>query len=159
MKLFLIAVATAFSFSAHAGLEAYAGNYSGKFEGTRGTLSISANGSTLSASFTADNGSHDLFGGQCGSTIGSMTKLDMDDNEVDYAVFAFDSGSCVDVEGRELTVDFSHKHGAVTGASASVFERMETTWQNECHPDPSGGMHCWPVQQSVPYFATGKFKK
>lgn len=159
MKLFVMLAAMFIGFSANASLESYAGMYSGKFEGHKGMIHVEVSGGSMSVMFMGADGTDDILGNGCGSTIGKLLDLDMDGNEVDHATFAFNPGSCTDVEGREIVLDFGHKDGVPTKVSASVYARTETQWVNQCHTDPHGGMHCWQTPESVPVYDSGSFRR
>lgn len=156
-----LAVATLFGFSAQADLGKYAGSYSGKFSGTKGTLIVGVSGNMLTAKFVAqDSGSGDILG-DCSSRIGQMMDIDMDDNEIDHATFSFDAGSCSDrILGREMTLDFKHKNGMPVSATASVYSHTTTSWETVCTGgEASGGVHCQHVPRTDDWYVTGKFKK
>lgn len=156
-----LAVLSLVGFSAQADLGNYAGSYSGKFSGTKGTMVVGVSGGQLTAKFVSQaSGSDDILG-SCGARIGQMLGIDMDDNEVDHATFSFDAGSCSDeILGREMTLDFKHKNGMPTSVIASVYSRTVTSWETECYGgDPSGTVHCHQVPRTEYLYETGKFKK
>lgn len=157
-----LAISTLVGFSAQAGMEDYAGSYSGKFERTKGSIIITVNGGTMSAAFVGANGTSDILGGNCGSTIGAMTDIDMDGSKVDYVRFAFNPGSCgLDYQGRDLTIDFDHDDGVLEGFAASLYKETTYTndWQCWPNPYPPGGSSCTPQTQAMDWYATGSFKK
>lgn len=146
-------------FAAQADMSDYVGSYNGKFERTKGSFIIGTDGGALTASFLGANGSADLIGDDCKSSIGKMLKLDIDGNKVDYAIFAFDPGYCMmNYQGRELVIDFKHDDGQVAGMNASLYVRTTTDSGWECD-DFGGGSTCFPSKQSTDWYATGKFKK
>ncbi len=155
-----IASLVGFSAQAQADMSNYAGTYKGKFESTKGSFIVGANGGTLSASFLAANGSTDLLGESCRSSIGPMLKVDMDGNNIDYVVFAFDPGYCMmNYQGRELVLDFKHDGNKVSGLNASLYIETTTTTDWQCTGYPGGGSSCFPKTQTTDWYATGKFKK
>lgn len=157
---FAVATAMLVGFSAQAGLEDYAGSYSGKFERTKGSMIVSVNGGVLSASFVGANGSNDILGASCGSSIGQLVKIDMDGAELDYAVFAFDPGACAfSYQGREITLDFKHDNGKIKGLNVSIYVDTTSTTDWHCTGYPGGGSSCYPQTTTHNWYATGKFKK
>lgn len=160
-QLFFVFAAMILGFSAQASMSDYAGTYYGSFDNTHGALTIAVSGSVMSASFAGGpEAGSDILGGGCGSTIGKMTDIDMDGNEVDHVTFAFDPGACaMNYAGREIVLDFSHKNGVPTKVSVSLYSRTESQPTNECHPDSSGGLHCWPGTNQIVIYAEGSFKK
>lgn len=143
-------------------MEAYVGTYTGKFDGRRGAITVALEGNRPVVSFEANDGSTDLVGESCGSSIGQLTNIDFDQKstgeEVDYAVFEFSPGSCLMIRGRTLTLDFGNKKGVPYKLNASVY--YETRWEYD-HPgfcDPIKG--CWGGnQRPVDHYLYGSFKR
>lgn len=158
-------------------VDAYVGDYQGSFNGNKGTLRLAVVDNELTAEFYGEEG----LVRNCDASIGALKDVDVDEDdgayEIDSATFYFDAGDCNrKIEGREITFDFKHSKGAVTGVNLSVVEYTETRYDHNCYggggypgyPGYPGGGYGYPGDPygrctTMPYtyanYLTGKFKR
>ena len=156
----------------------YLGEYTGKFDGEKGTIRLSMVDNELMAEFYTADGATDLVPG-CGAMIGSVAKVDVDKDDgayiIDSATFDFDAGRCSRrIEGHEIKFDFKHKDGMVSRVNLSILEYTETRYDN-CYdrgypypgypggypypyPGYPGRGYC-PGPSVYPHYMSGKFTK
>lgn len=146
---FLIAFLTVF-----AGLSAFAndaaGTYKGKFDGRAGTLTLTNDSGGYRLSFMGDDGSSDLIGSGCNSSIGRATDVNEKKGVLKSLDFEFSPGNCFQIEGRELSVRVKPNQ-----LSLSLYSHSDD--MENCNFDHLGRQYCnttrWPV------YADGKFTK
>lgn len=148
MKLFIGLFIVALGSSAFA--SDATGTYTGKFDGRNGTLTLSNEANGYRLTFMGEDGSSDLIGNGCNSTIGSATEVKEKKGVLKSLAFEFSSGTCFQVEGRELYVKVK-----LNQLSLSLYSH--TVEMKSCSFDHLGRQYCninrWPV------YADGKFTK
>lgn len=112
----------------------YTGVYQGKFEKTEGTLDLridSYNRPILK--FTAIDGNSDIIGKDCQSVIGDLVSVYPRKKKgkvwLASATFAFNPSRCRSIEGRSITVAFSHKEGQPVALTASIV-KYSREWES-----------------------------
>ncbi len=86
----------------------YMGTYSGNFSGNNGSLKLELVGSKVVGTFSGEV--NDILGDvRCGSIIGNLTSIQIDDSArvLQAAKFDFSPNQCNFVMGRSLNLDFS----------------------------------------------------
>jgi hypothetical protein len=142
----------------------YAGEYHGQFEGQNGTMTLALEGNRPVLSFRSSDGSTDLLGLGCNSTIGAIAAINPEKHNdvvrVDSAEFAITSGSadCPLLE-KNLLLDFKHDGDLPVKFEINVLSRYEQDWQTFCYPDGSGGQHCHQEPWNIPVYYSGTFKR
>lgn len=143
----LFAFVLAFTFTLQAQADT-ATIYTGKFNGKRGQAQIVESAGVYSFSFSANDGSSDLIGAGCDSSVGASKKVKVKDGEVRKIVFAFDT-KC-DVQGNEMVAEL--KEGVLR---LSIYQGEEVS--EICNVDQWGRTYC--RKQYWPIYLTGKFTK
>lgn len=126
------------------------GTYTGSFDGRNGTLTLAQNANGYSLHFMSVDGSSDLIGEGCQSTIGATKKVKEKNGTLSSLIFEFDPGVCFQVEGRELSLKVKDNQ-----LSISLYARTETI--ENCNFDVNGRQYCNDV--NFPVYADGKFKR
>lgn len=144
--------------------QAYMGTYDGKFDGRRGTITLSLNGDRPVVQFNSDSGSNDIAGNNCNSEVGQLESVDIDKKkdqyELDSATFSFHPGNCFEIQGRELTLSFKHKKGQPYKMSASIFYREEQDYNPpNCFDQYGRPYPCNGNGNRYPVYLNGSFKK
>ncbi len=159
MKFLVLAAATFVSMSASAALD-YSGNYFGKLNGDVTMIEVSRAGDTLTAHLEHMADDSTMLG-SCGASIGEMISMDVDSDDgvttIDSAEFKFNPGSCRQIIGRTITLDFKHKGGSVVGLNASIVYSA-TDVPGSCIPTYPNGQWCSPDKIRYDYLE-GAFKK
>lgn len=104
----------------------YLGNYTGVFEQTNQTLTLSMNDNRLILDTP-----NDLLGASCKSKAGNLTKLtysNKDNNieEVTSAEFDFDPGLCAStIEGRTVTIEGKKSKDGISRLKVSILKEVK----------------------------------
>jgi hypothetical protein len=155
MRALVLAAAMFVSASAYAQFD-YSGFYTGTVNGDATTIRVGQSGDVLTAELVASP-----LLAECGASIGEMTSMDVDTDKgvtkIDWATFAFNSGTCTNIVGDTITLDFKHTGTSVTGLSVSLLYSI-TTEPGRCHPLPHGGMICDPPTERYNYLE-GRLRK
>ncbi len=143
-----------------AAFEPYLGDYEGSFAGREAVLALLLDGFRAEVLLRDAGGSDfDLLGADCGSSIGDMilARFDQDDL-MEFAVFAFDTGACADrATGTEAELLF----GAPTDGTIPTRLRVEQSFtvRQVCRReggDSGGGLSCRNFKQ--PTYLQGDFR-